>query len=353
MSIILDALKKSESDQQRQSGPALFEVRVAPPKARFPVWAIAIVALLAINMLIVGYMLLRRSSHTDDTAAANPSGVTSPGNGAQFNGQPASRTDLNGAPGYGQANSSGTNGMQPNGAYGPNGPMAQNAGQNWPSGPNGNPNWQAGQGGGTNTSTGQPAGGNGSAGQGGGPNWQAGQGGGTNLSAAQAGGSNGSDGQGGGRNWPGAQGGNPNWQGAQGGAPNNSGAVGGGPNGEPTLANRAREAANQEGAPSGNPDDYAPATDADSSLFKGHVKRGTESGVPLYQDMAVVPGANLPQLRLDLHVYAAKPQDRFALINMHKMHEGDSLPDNVRVESITPEGVIMSHNGSRFLLPRD
>jgi hypothetical protein len=123
---------------------------------------------------------------------------------------------------------------------------------------------------------------------------------------------------------------------------------------EPTLTNRARAAAAAESAPASNPDDYAPAAEqSDSSLFRGHVKRGTESGIPLYQDMAVVPGANLPNLRLDLHVYAAKPQDRFALINMHKMHEGDSLADGVRVESITPDGVVMSHNGSRFLLPRE
>ena len=32
MSFILDALKKSETDRQRQNGPALFEVTVAPPK---------------------------------------------------------------------------------------------------------------------------------------------------------------------------------------------------------------------------------------------------------------------------------------------------------------------------------
>ncbi len=353
MSIILDALKKSESDQQRQSGPALFEVRVAPPKARFPVWAIAIVALLAINMLVVGYMLLRRSSHSDDTAAANTPGVASPANGAQFNAQPANPTTFNGAPGYGQANSFNPNGMQANGGYGPNGPMSQNGGSNWSSGSGGNPNWQGSQGGGTNPNAGQP-GGNGSAGQGGGPNWQGGQGNGTNPNASQPGG-NGSSGQGSGPNWQGGQGNGTNPSASQaggnrfegqGGAPNSSG-------GEPTLANRAREAANQESGQSGNPDDYAPATDADSSLFKGHVKRGTESGVPLYQDMAVVPGANLPELRLDLHVYAAKPQDRFALINMHKMHEGDLLPGNVRVENITPEGVVLSHNGSKFLLPRE
>src|SRR6266850_1885477 len=85
MSFILDALKKSESDRQRQSGPALFEVKVAPPKSRFPVWAIAIVALLAVNMIIVGWMLLRRSSHGEDTTAANTSpaatGATTPAAG--------------------------------------------------------------------------------------------------------------------------------------------------------------------------------------------------------------------------------------------------------------------------------
>ena len=83
------------------------------------------------------------------------------------------------------------------------------------------------------------------------------------------------------------------------------------------------------------------------------MKRGTEDGLVLYQDAAVVPGANLPELRLDLHVYAPKPQDRFALINMHRVHEGDSVQGGVRVDSIVPEGVVMSHNGSKFLLPRD
>jgi general secretion pathway protein B len=119
---------------------------------------------------------------------------------------------------------------------------------------------------------------------------------------------------------------------------------------EPTLAGTPRDAGADSGA---SPDDYAPATDPGSALFKGHVKRGTDSGYMLYQDLAVTTGADLPQLRLDLHVYAAKPQDRFALINMHKMHEGDSLQGGVRVEAITPDGVVMSHNGTKFLLPRE
>jgi hypothetical protein len=113
---------------------------------------------------------------------------------------------------------------------------------------------------------------------------------------------------------------------------------------------------NGESTPAGgaSPDDYAPAAEPEGGgLFKGHVKRGTESGLVLYQDLAATSGSDLPQLRLDLHVYAVKPQDRFALINMHKVHEGDTVQNGVRVENITPEGVVMSHNGSKFLLPRD
>ncbi|HEX4676829.1 MAG TPA: general secretion pathway protein GspB [Steroidobacteraceae bacterium] len=103
-----------------------------------------------------------------------------------------------------------------------------------------------------------------------------------------------------------------------------------------------------------NPDDYAPATDAPPPAgFGNHVSRGTSSGVPLYQDAAVAPGAHLPELRLDLHVFAAKPQERFVMINMQKLHEGDNLREGVHVESITPEGAVLSSNGTRFLLPRD
>jgi len=268
MSFILDALKKSESDRQRQTGPALFEVKIAPPKARFPVWTVAIAALLAINMVIVGWLLLRRPAHVDTTAAAAPTGavpVTAPASATAPQPAPAESAKLsaNLRPGTVQSSP-----PPPPPAVGPVGSGAPPAGS---------------VGGGQLE---QPA-----------------------LEHEAH---------------------------------------------EPTLANSGRDSGTETSDAGVNPDDYTPATDASGpALFKGHVRRGTESGLPLYQDAAVAPGSNLPQLRLDLHVYAAKPQDRFALINMHKLHEGDSLQDGVRVESITPEGVIMSYNGSKFLLPRD
>src|SRR5215469_17033746 len=73
MSFILDALKKSESDRQRQGGPALFEVRVAPPRTRLPLWAIAIALLLVVNLGIVMWMLLRHQAHP--TAPPPPTGA--------------------------------------------------------------------------------------------------------------------------------------------------------------------------------------------------------------------------------------------------------------------------------------
>jgi hypothetical protein len=305
-------------------------------------------------------MLLRRSSRTDDTTATNTSNpaAMSPGGGQYAaNGQGPLGGGNGRAPDRGGNNWQGAQGA-PYGQGGPNGQGAQGGAGDGSGGPGRNPSWSYGE-----------QGTNGSSGPDSGPHWSQG-------AESQRGGGNGNGSQAGGNpNWQ-AQQGNSNMQTANGsGTPNGSGQYaagtsngvpyapaaqgssglsngGGAPNG-PTLTSRPREAAAVENAPPANPDDYTPATEPETSLFKGHVKRATESGVPLYQDMVGVPGANLPQLRLDLHVYAAKPQERFALINMRKMHEGDTTADGVRVEAITPDGVIMSRNGSKFLLPRD
>ena len=69
MSFILDALKKSEADRQRQTAPALFEVKVAAPRRRFPIWAIAVGALLAVNLLIVLWIVLRQPATSGATRA--------------------------------------------------------------------------------------------------------------------------------------------------------------------------------------------------------------------------------------------------------------------------------------------
>jgi general secretion pathway protein B len=97
------------------------------------------------------------------------------------------------------------------------------------------------------------------------------------------------------------------------------------------------------------PSDYAPAVEpaAQGSGASG----GTTDALPLYQQ--IVASDDLPSLHLDLHVFAQRPRDRFVMINMHRLQEGDTLPNGVQVEAIRPDGVVLSYRGTRFLLPRN
>lgn len=59
MSFILDALRKSEIERQRQSGPSIAELPVARDDRRLPVALLAIGVLLAVNVAVLMYFLLR------------------------------------------------------------------------------------------------------------------------------------------------------------------------------------------------------------------------------------------------------------------------------------------------------
>jgi general secretion pathway protein B len=286
MSFILDALKKSETDRQRQNGPALFEVKVAPPRNGLPLWAIGLAALLAVNLVIVAWVLLRRPAAAEVATAAAAAPVQMSSSQPQPLQPPPPMTTYQQPQGYG------SQGYLPQQQQAPTTPQAGTTGapqgQAMAPGPN------------TVPVRGTP------------PMAPVGEAAGYPPAGAQQ-------------------------------APAATTA--------PTDGSTAQAAAGGEKL---NPDDYAPATYAGPAApFGNHVSKSTASGVPLYQDAALVPGTHIPELRLDLHVFAAKPQERFVMINMHKLHEGDSLPEGVHVDSITPEGAVLSKDGTRFLLPRD
>jgi len=235
MSFILDALKKSESDRQRQGGPALFEVRVAPARNPLPAWAVAIAVLFVLNLGVVGWLLLRHAPAPAEAAA--PARAAAQAETAATPAAPAPAPAPAAAPAAALVSSPPPAALPP-----APGPAARNA-----------------------------------------------------VSAPPA----------------------------------------------ATLSE-----------PAANPEDYAPAEEAPPSGSLGRVKRGTDAGVPLYQQLAAAPASRLPQLRLDLLAYAERAADRWVLINMHKLREGDSL-EGVQVERITPEGAVLSYQGSQFLLTRE
>jgi general secretion pathway protein B len=74
MSFILDALKKSEIERQRQSVPGLMDTRLRERRHRLPVWALVLAALLGINLLALTFVLMRNSA----PAARAPRPVLTP-----------------------------------------------------------------------------------------------------------------------------------------------------------------------------------------------------------------------------------------------------------------------------------
>jgi general secretion pathway protein B len=81
MSFILDALRKSEIERQRQSGPSMAEFPIAREDRRLPVALIAIVVLLAVNIGVLLFFLLRDkaapAAAASQVAIEAPSSMTS------------------------------------------------------------------------------------------------------------------------------------------------------------------------------------------------------------------------------------------------------------------------------------
>lgn len=82
MSFILDALRKSEIERQRQSGPSIAELPVAREDRRLPVALLAIGLLLAVNVGVLLFFLMRDAgapaADAPAAAAAAPA-VVAPG----------------------------------------------------------------------------------------------------------------------------------------------------------------------------------------------------------------------------------------------------------------------------------
>ncbi len=74
--------------------------------------------------------------------------------------------------------------------------------------------------------------------------------------------------------------------------------------------------------------------------------------LPSISEINLTGAQALPDLHLDVHVYATNPADRFVYINMRKYHEGATLPEGPLVERIRRDGVVLKYQGIRFILPR-
>lgn len=266
MSFILDALRKSEHDRQRQTGPALVEVAVAAPKPKANRWASAAIALLVVNLVAIGVLLIIKAQDEPTTATTNPAAAA-------------------------------TTAVEPQS-------MAATA-----------------------PATTGPA-----------PTAQA--------SISQT-------------------------------LPEPRVAT------PPVLRPVEPPAAGTRNPLEAEMSGYAPAMEQEAALAAAAPPPGpaavtpTRRGSVVYQSLpeadpaasyspapapaaANLPRADdmtargaLPELRLELHVWSSKPQERFVFVNGRRYREGDSTAEGATVEEITREGVILNQGGNRFLLSRE
>jgi general secretion pathway protein B len=91
---------------------------------------------------------------------------------------------------------------------------------------------------------------------------------------------------------------------------------------------------------------------ADPVLTAGDTEADADELLPSISQISLTGAQALPELHLDVHVYATRPADRFVYINMRKYHEGNALQEGPVVERIRRDGVVLSFQGLRFILPR-
>jgi general secretion pathway protein B len=94
----------------------------------------------------------------------------------------------------------------------------------------------------------------------------------------------------------------------------------------------------------GKPATPAPATD-------NYV--APRSDLPSLLELSLAGTINLKPLHLDIHVFSEDPAERFIFINMAKYREGARLAEGPQVDAITKEGVVLVHQGRRFILTRE
>lgn len=311
MSFILDALKKSENERQKQSGPALFEVKVASPARRFPVWAIVVGALLGVNLVVLIAVLLMRDRQ-DPAVQDVQARIAANARGAAANTGPGS---------------GGSTTPEPTATLAPGAMPTASAGA-YPAAPGSDPTsglaGTAPAGGATLGSDGLP------------------------IATGTLQASPGTTDTPTRFNPPLVEEDPADFEDAPArprGAPINPADY------MPATAGPPPAQASGMPQPSGYPMTAGSGPAAPPGRGAGPSNVRTASAIPSRDDLMASGMGDLPPASLSLHVYDKNPAARFVFVNGTRAKEGDTLPNGLRVDEITAEGTVLSYRGSRFLVP--
>ena len=80
-----------------------------------------------------------------------------------------------------------------------------------------------------------------------------------------------------------------------------------------------------------------------------HTERAKEQKPVLLEELPIPIQQEIPAMTVQFHAYSSKPSERLVSINSIRLREGGSLMLGLRLEQITPDGMIFSYKGYRFL----
>lgn len=100
---------------------------------------------------------------------------------------------------------------------------------------------------------------------------------------------------------------------------------------------------------SGTPGAAAPIPDKSMPDNSASIAGDTQEhkAIP-YDELPVPIQREIPAMTVQLHSYSSKPGERLVYINSSRLREGDSLMPGLKLEQITPDGMIFSYKGYRF-----
>ncbi|MDF2180616.1 general secretion pathway protein GspB [Neptuniibacter sp. CAU 1671] len=105
------------------------------------------------------------------------------------------------------------------------------------------------------------------------------------------------------------------------------------------VATPAKTTASNVFAVNSKPAPTSPATSAEVDYY---------DGIPHQRQLSASLQNELPDLNISVHIYAEQPGSRMVRINNTTYRQGDRIEKNLVLETITPDGVIMSIRDNRF-----
>ena len=86
----------------------------------------------------------------------------------------------------------------------------------------------------------------------------------------------------------------------------------------------------------------------EQAVGKGPTDAAQDQRVMTMSELPLSIQQEMPAMSVSIHAYSGQPQNRLVGINDRMLHEGDYVASGLRLEQITPDGMIFTYRGYRF-----